>query len=462
MTPKVRTCQNKTKLFAYVTVVCLLPGNEQTKDMFITIYILFAFVSPIASSREEAGITFGVFAQVHETNTNHERLHFFSRREVCSDTREDVKGKMLVFASGDSLIDEDRPLQEQLNENEVTYVAQPVSAKKAVKALAESLEHNHLRLSDKAALNAIASLAFPDDFSDDLEGVLLPNALQTLTFGKYYDARLDCVTLPDSLQSLTFGFDFDQSLESVTLPKNLKSLTFGFKFNQSLAGISLPDSLQELTFGCTFNQSMEGVNLPLALHTLTFGTHFNEGLGRSLDSGVVSLAFGFAFNQNLADVALPSSLQSLAFGYSYNQSLAGVALPSGLKTLAFERSFNQSLAGVTLPKGLQSLSFGAEFNQSLLGVTLPSSLETLIFGAQFSYSLSEVALPSLKTLSLGDSFAHNLVPWLILFVCGWHASRVQDEDVQGIGDIGRFCSFEGSFGGMLGAISRCFQASWRL
>ena len=59
----------------------------------------------------------------------------------------------------------------------------------------------------------------------------------------------------------------------------------------------------------------------------------------------------------VAEVTLPSSLQSLTFGHKCEQSLDGVTLPSNLQSLTFGRDFKQSLDGVNLPSNLQSLAF---------------------------------------------------------------------------------------------------------
>ena len=126
---------------------------------------------------------------------------------------------------------------------------------------------------------------------------------------------------------------------------------------------------------------------------MRFGPHFQQSLaGVTLPSSLQTLTFGFEFNQSLAGVALPSSLQTLTFGVEFNHSLAGVTLPSSLQTLSFGIEFNQSLAGVTLPSSLQTLTFGVEFNQSLAGVTLPSSLQTLTFGSLFAQSFHGTTL----------------------------------------------------------------------
>ena len=73
-------------------------------------------------------------------------------------------------------------------------------------------------------------------------------------------------------------------------------------------------------------------------------------------------------------MAFPSGLQSLTFGAAFNQNLEDVTFPSGLQSLTFGADFNQNLEDVTFPKSLTS---GAAFDQNLEGVTLSSSLQSL-------------------------------------------------------------------------------------
>ncbi|CAK9078692.1 Probable serine/threonine-protein kinase fnkA (FNIP repeat-containing protein A), partial [Durusdinium trenchii] len=173
-------------------------------------------------------------------------------------------GRRLVLTSGGQVLNDSKPLLQQLNGEEVTFVVRKVSAGEAALSLQRALQ------GDATAIDGIVSLIFGTRFDQSLEGVTLPNSLQTLTFGHSFNQSLNGVTLPSNLQTLTFGSDFNQSLQGVTLPSSLQSLTFGWSFNQSLKGVTLPTGLQTLTFGENFNQSLEGVTLPSSLQTLTF------------------------------------------------------------------------------------------------------------------------------------------------------------------------------------------------
>lgn len=115
---------------------------------------------------------------------------------------------------------------------------------------------------------------------------------------------------------------------------------------------------------------------------------------------------------------------TLVFDSKFNQSLAAVSLPESLETLTFSFDFRQSLEGVTLPSGLLSLTFGSQFNQSSTDVALPSGLQTLKFGDNFNQSLEgwnpwvflgiRIRKPSFWYLSMGKIVNHVVLEFAIL------------------------------------------------
>ena len=54
-----------------------------------------------------------------------------------------------------------------------------------------------------------------------------------------------------------------------------------------------------------------------------------------------------------------------------------VTLPTGLQSLTFGKAFNQNIDNLTLPNGLQSLTFGEAFNQSMDNVTLSIGVQRI-------------------------------------------------------------------------------------
>ena len=316
----------------------------------------------------------------------------------------------LVLASGGSLLDLHRPLLQQVENDEVSYVVRGFGAGRAAVSLRNTFAKKALNTADACALNEVVSLTFGNNFNQSLEGIQLPSTLQTLRFGYKFNQNLEGIQLPSSLQTLTFGYSFSRSLEGIQLPSTLQTLTFGYGFNQSLKGIQLPSTLQTLAFGNYFNQSLEGIQLPSTLQTLKFGNSFNRSLeGIQLPRTLQTLTFGDAFDQSIEGIQLPSTLQTVTFGYSFNQSLEGIQLPRSLQTLTFGYYFNQSLEGIQLPSTLLTLTFGDGFNQRLEGTQLPSTLQTLTFGSKFDQSLEGIQLPStLQTLTFGSKIDQSL------------------------------------------------------
>ena len=81
-----------------------------------------------------------------------------------------------------------------------------------------------------------------------------------------------------------------------------------------------------------------------------------------------------------------------------------MTLPNSPQKLTFDE-FNQSLARVTLPNSLQNLTFGDKFNQNLERKSLPNSLQNMTFGHDVNQSLEHVTFPTHKTFN-----------WYILYI----------------------------------------------
>eukprot|EP00913_Durusdinium_trenchii_P004699 g4364.t1 len=272
--------------------------------------------------------------------------------QSISERLEPRPGRRLVLTSGDHVLEESKALWPQVENEEITYVAQQVGAGQAAVTLHRALS----RSSDQTraevnAIDAIDSLVFGEMFNQSLENVTLPGHLQILRFGSSFNQSLEDVLLPNSLQSLTFGSDFNQSLAGVRMPTSLETLTLGESFNQSLAGVTLPSSLQTLAFGDCFDQRLKSVSLPNSIKTLSFGSRFNQSLvGVTLPSSLETLSFADCFNKSMDDVTFPSSLQALTFGWNFNQSLRGVELPNRLQTLTQSEGLLQKFASIISPR----------------------------------------------------------------------------------------------------------------
>ena len=180
-------------------------------------------------------------------------------------------GRKLLLTSGCSMLIGSEPLLPQVQNEEISFITQHISMDEVANSFWRAMQPetmDRLTAADLNGINAIISLALPDELDQSLAGVTLPSSLQTLTFGRNFDQSLAGVTLPNSLQILTFGRKFNQSLAGVTLPDSLQSLTFGRNFNQSLAGVALPHNLQTLTFGLGFNQSLKSCFIPCNLRRI--------------------------------------------------------------------------------------------------------------------------------------------------------------------------------------------------
>ena len=153
-------------------------------------------------------------------------------------------GKKLLLTSGCTILDHSRPLLQQVQGGEISFIVQSITLNDFAKSFWSAIEADtkeSLTAEDENTLRAaaIVSMHLGADFHQSLAGVTLPSSLQTLTFGAEFNQSLAGVTLPSSLQTLTFGDLFNQSLADVTLPSSLQTLTFGSLFDESFAGTTL-------------------------------------------------------------------------------------------------------------------------------------------------------------------------------------------------------------------------------
>ena len=196
----------------------------------------------------------------------------------------------------------------------------------------------------------------------------LHQTLQEQGLAEAETAILCCTYVPTQLQA---AWCFLKGLETSEAELSLEGVTH-LTIKSRVGLLHLPKSLISLTFGFDFNQILERVTLPNSLQILTFGEKFDQSLeGVTLPNRLQSLTFGCDFNQCLERVTLPSNLRSLTFGDYFNQSLDGVTFPHSLQNLTFGDRFNQSLRRVNFPKSLQNLTFGSNFNRVWIACTRP-------------------------------------------------------------------------------------------
>ncbi|EFA77410.1 hypothetical protein PPL_12626 [Heterostelium album PN500] len=91
------------------------------------------------------------------------------------------------------------------------------------------------------------------------------------------------------------------------IPRDVLNLTFGAKFNYYIPPRTIPESLVSLQFGFTFNQDITGT-LPSSITNLTFGWYFDcELQPHTLPSNLKNLTFGFHFNRFLVTLSIRRS-----------------------------------------------------------------------------------------------------------------------------------------------------------
>jgi len=99
---------------------------------------------------------------------------------------------------------------------------------------------------------------------------------------------------------------------------------------------------------------------------------------------------GHRFNLPLEGV-FPPKLDCLVLGSGYDQPLAAVTLPGTLNSVKLGH-FNHSITDVVWTAGLTSIDFGYAFNQPIRGVVFPACLREMRLGRRFAQASETMLL----------------------------------------------------------------------
>lgn len=270
--------------------------------------------------------------------------------------------------------------------------------------------------------------------------LILPKRLEYLDVGDQFNSPLDSIALPASLKILNLGSQFDHPIahhvkrkpdvppESNNIQDNNQEQrghrgdqgpNQGHGGQQEKSSLDhegalpalLPDGLEELRLGAAFNHEIENTRLPKRLKRLFF----------SADS---------KFDQPVAGVEWPSSLEELRFGNCFDQPMVQNG-SGGVWGNGHVENFSGSVEGpfggggtsctMTLfPATLRELHFGWAFSYSLQGLELPRSLRRLSFfqrypmshvrGLEWPDSLQSISVGSFRFGSRGDLFKWTSQP----------------------------------------------------
>ena len=110
-------------------------------------------------------------------------------------------GRKLLLTSDCIMLDYSRPMLQQVQGGEISFIVQRISLNDFAKSFWNAIEaetKESLTAEDVHTLHAtaIVSINFGPRFHQSLAGVTLPSCLQTLTFGDEFDQSLAAVTLP--------------------------------------------------------------------------------------------------------------------------------------------------------------------------------------------------------------------------------------------------------------------------
>ncbi|KAM9961616.1 hypothetical protein ACTFIR_004470 [Dictyostelium discoideum] len=199
--------------------------------------------------------------------------------------------------------------------------------------------------------------------------------------------------LPDSVEHLSFVYYFNQPI--------LNIIDFNFNSNYHC-------NLKSITFGYDFNQEIKETALPRSLESLKFGRLFNQELSETSFKNQInlkSIEFGAKFNNKGKPIKVgvfPKSIESLKFGFHFNSFFDARSLPNGLKLIELGSNYYQDLNQEDiLPRSLTSLSLSNEYKIPITLKTiksLPNLMHLDYPGFILPFGSNDEVLPSLKSL----------------------------------------------------------------
>ncbi|KAN0022742.1 hypothetical protein ACTFIU_005478 [Dictyostelium citrinum] len=179
-------------------------------------------------------------------------------------------------------------------------------------------------------------------------------------------------------------FEIEEKLNS--LPNNIVSLQLdqanGINYDlPTTTTTTIPNSIKHLKLHEYFNQPLSKENSKIFsnLVTLEFGFFFNETIDANIfPNSLKQIKFGSFFNQSINDNVFPNSLEKVEFGSYFNQKLDN--LPQSIKEIKFvsNSKFDIEINSKKLPSSLTKLTLPRFYDISLIrGGILPNQLVEL-------------------------------------------------------------------------------------
>ena len=243
----------------------------------------------------------------------------------------------------------------------------------------------------------LQQLSFGISFDQPIAGISWPTTLRQLTFGYMFNQPILGVAWPTSLQRLVLGDRFNQPIRGVDWPASLRQVCFGESFNQPILGVVWPVSLQVLCFGETLRgpgggggigggssggSLCEGTSTKFRLRATSDAERLRRGGGGGGSDSSGSISDENRNDANLAEfqlrvmMAADNLRASMEGGRGFNQPIAGVVWPASLQHLSFGDLFNQPVLDASWPPSLERISFGTNFKQPIAGIEWPASLQS--------------------------------------------------------------------------------------
>lgn len=216
-------------------------------------------------------------------------------------------------------------------------------------------------------LSGLSITDMPNDALRDcwqIETVILPETLEAIHGSAFYRTGVRDLILPENLKVIDGSYNFYDCdfLTEIVIPDGVKSLpTWCFAYCDSLHAVTLPAELATMDSYCFTNTDLYSLYIPGTLKTIPYdGFAYNENLAYlTFGEGVEVIGECAFYNCNsLTTLNCPKSLRRIrndAFRNTSNDKgmLSTINLNEGLEEIdGYAFAYNRNLTEITLPSSL--------------------------------------------------------------------------------------------------------------
>ena len=270
-----------------------------------------------------------------------------------------------------------------------------------------------------SSVKTIAANAF---FEEKITSIHIPSTVEAIESNAFASCNLSFVTLAEGLKELQFGaFANNEKLSSVSLPNSLTTLG-NFLYGTKISKLEVPANVSSCRFSDFVSNSPTleltiskdnpyfekegGVYYELASATALC---YDKGVSNtdrsvSIREGTKAIAEHFSSWDNyLAEIVLPSSIQSIGSYAFANSKLSTLYVPRGSKSLApYAFAYMDRLTDLYIPKNVENVGYNVAYTSQVINIHLEASIVPSSWDSNWNINSSGEA----HKILLGEEFPY--------------------------------------------------------